>query len=73
VLKRAMKAFRRRLKLTRTEDESSASRNPLSRGETSGVTGVRPPERYPAEVWELLVALGRLRDAGHGLLEQPGS
>jgi hypothetical protein len=73
VLKRAMNAFKRRLKLTRADDEVSGSRNPLSRGERSGITGVRAPEQYPPEVWALLVRLGRLRDAGHGLLEQVGA
>ena len=69
VLKRAMNAFRRRLKLTRTDAESSSSRNPLSRGESSGITGVHPPEQYPPEIWAVLVAQGRLRRADDGTLE----
>ena len=69
VLKRALKAYRKRLKLMRLDDESSASRNPLSKGETSHILGVRPPEQYPAEIWEYLVKQGKLRDGGHGLLE----
>jgi hypothetical protein len=69
VLHRAMNAYRKRRKLMRLDDESSASRNPLSRGGTSDIVGIRPPERFPQEVWDLLVARGRLRDAGHGLLE----
>ena len=72
VLKRAMNAFKRRLKLTRADDEGSGSRNPLSRGSTSSITGVRPPDGYGADVWALLVAHGRLRDGGHGLLEPAG-
>ena len=71
VLQRAGKAFRKRLKLVRLDDESSASRNPLSRGEGSAITGVRPPEQYPPRVWATMVQLGKLRDAGHGLLELP--
>ena len=65
----ALKAYRKRLKLARLDDESSASRNPLSKGEASGITGVKPPEQYPREVWDMLIAQGKLRDAGHGLLE----
>ena len=38
----------------------------------SSITGVRPPDGYGADVWELLVAQGRLRDGGHGLLEPAG-
>jgi hypothetical protein len=69
VLKRAMNAWRKRLKLTRADDEISSSRNPLSRGQSSGITGVQPPDQYPPEIWALLVSQGRLRDGGHGILE----
>lgn len=69
VLKRALKAYRKRLKLMRRDDESSASRNPLSRGDESTILGVRPPEQYPQEIWDFLVLQGKLRDAGGGLLE----
>ena len=69
VLKRALKAYRKRLKLMRLDDESTAARNPLSRGGESAIAGIRPPEQYPQEVWDFLVAQGKLRDAGHGLLE----
>jgi hypothetical protein len=69
VLKRAMNAFKKRLKLTRADDDISSSRNPLTRGASSSIVGVTPPEQYGPEVWALLVAHGRLRDAGDGLLE----
>ena len=69
VLKRALKAYRKRLKLMRLDDESSSSRNPLSRGEESTILGVRPPEQYAEEIWQFLVLQGRLRDVGNGLLE----
>ncbi len=69
VLKRALKAYRKRLKLVRLDDEASSSRNPLSKGTESAITGVRAPEQYPQEVWDMLIAQGKLRDAGHGLLE----
>ena len=69
ILNRAMNAFRRRLKLTRTDEESSSGRNPLSKGGSSSITGVRPPDAYPPDVWNVLIAQGRLRDAGQGILE----
>lgn len=69
VLKRAMKAYRKRLKLARLDDESSGSRNPLSKGEESSILGVKPPEQYSAEIWARLIEQGRLRDGGYGLLE----
>ena len=68
-MKRALKAYRKRLKLMRLDDESSASRNPLSKGESSHILGVKPPENYPPEVWAYLIKQGKLRDGGHGLLE----
>ena len=73
VLKRALNAYKRRLKLTRADDEFSSSRNPMSRGAESGIVGTRPPEGYTRDVWDLLVAQGRLRDAGDGLLEPGGN
>lgn len=69
VLKRAMNALKRRLKLTRADDEFSSSRSPFSRGASSGIRGTRPPEQYSQDIWDLLVAQGRLRDGGDGLLE----
>ena len=69
VLKRAMNAFKKRLKFTRADDEVSSNRNPLSRGVSSSILGITPPEQYTADIWEVLVAQGRLRDAGDGLLE----
>jgi hypothetical protein len=60
--KRALKAFKKRLKLTRLDDESGLSRGG---GKRSAITGITPPPGYPAEVWEELVALGKLkRDMG---------
>ena len=68
-LKRALKAFKKRLKLTRLDDESNYGGNKLTGGRSSGVVGITPPDQYPREVWEELVRLGRLRSAGHGMYE----
>lgn len=69
VLKRAMNAFKKRLKVTRGDDEVSSNRNPMSRGVSSSIVGVRAPEQYSPDIWARLVAEGRLRDAGDGLFE----
>lgn len=74
-LKRAMKALKKRLKVTRLDDESRLGHDATTRGGHSGITAVRPPQQYPPEVWQALAAQGRLRDVGHGLyeiVEQPG-
>lgn len=62
-LKSAYKAFKKRLKLTRLDDESRLGRSPLTGGST-GVESIIPPREYPQEVWDELVTRGRLsRDA----------
>ncbi len=55
ILKRAMKAFRKRLKITRLDDESRLGGGATSGGKTSGVVGIKPPNQYPQEVWDELV------------------
>jgi hypothetical protein len=57
-LKRALKAFKKRLKLARLDDESGLSR---AGGKKSGITGITPPTGHPAGIWEELVAKGKLK------------
>ncbi len=66
VLKAAMKAFKRRLKLTQLDDSSRIGRNPMSSGQGSSIAGITAPNQYPRAVWEELVKQGKLKDAGHG-------
>lgn len=68
-LKRAMKAFRKRLKLTRLNEESKLGRNPLTSGRHSDVVAIMPPHQYAQQVWDELVRQGKLRDAGNGFYE----
>jgi hypothetical protein len=68
-LKRALKAFRKRLKLTRLDDESRLGYGPMSGGGNSGVTAITPPNQYPDTVWKELAAQGRLKYSGHGTYE----
>src|SRR3989304_2929346 len=67
-LKSAMKAFKKRLKLTALDDDSNLGRGPFSSGPT-GVFAIQPPRQFPREVWEELCRQGKLRDSGHGLYE----
>ncbi|MEC7583127.1 MAG: hypothetical protein VYE77_02315 [Planctomycetota bacterium] len=67
--KRAMKALRKRLKVTRLDDESRLGGDAMTKGGRSGITAVKAPEQYPAEVWEALEERGRVRALGHGLYE----
>ena len=69
----ALRAFKKRLKLTRLDDESQVvSRDPLSKGSGSGITAIVPPNEYPAKVWKELVRRGKLRYAREGFYELVG-
>jgi hypothetical protein len=67
ILRAALKAFRKRLKLTRLDDASRIGRGPMSSGQGSSIAGITPPDQYPRAVWEELVKQGKLKDAGHGM------
>lgn len=71
--KRALRAFRKRLAVTRLDEESQInSHNPLSKGTDSrAVAAISPPVEWPESVWGELVRQGRLRYIGHGLYELP--
>lgn len=69
ILKRALKAFKKRLKLTRLDHESSLGVGPLSGGSSSQIVAITPPNQYPRAVWEALVENGRLKSAGQGQYE----
>ena len=70
-LRRAMKAFKKRLKLARLDDDSGLGHGPMSSGHRSGIVSVAAPNQYPQAVWDELVRLGRLKYVGHGLYERP--
>ena len=66
-LRLAMKAFRKRLKLTRLDDESRLGRGPMSSGQQSGVVAIKPPDQFPRAVWQELAKQGKLRRESAGL------
>jgi len=68
-LKKALKAFKKRLKLTRLDEESGLGGGPFSKGGDSGIIAIQPPREYPHAVWEKLVEQHRLRSAGSGMYE----
>ena len=71
LLKRALAAFKKSLKVTRLDEESHVGRGAMSSGRRSGIVGIAPPGRFPREVWDELVRQGRLVEAGHGIYEMP--
>jgi hypothetical protein len=70
ILKRAMKAFKKRLKLTALDEDSRLGRGALTGG-AKGVFAIQPPNQFPNEVWEELHRQGKVRYIGHGLYEMP--
>ena len=70
-LKRAMRAFRKRLSLTVLDDESKLGRSPLTKGADSSRATIAPPIEWSDDVWMALVHQGKLRYVGHGLFGLP--
>ena len=71
-LQAAMKAFRKRLKLTRLDDESRLGYGPMSTGGRSGVVAITPPNQFAPAVWQELARQGKLKHAGGMLYELVG-
>jgi hypothetical protein len=68
-LKQAMKAFRKRLKVTRLDAESNISGGPLSSGRRADIVAITPPNQFAQAVWDELVRQGKLKKAGGGMYE----
>ena len=67
-LKQALKAFRKRLKLTQLDEESKLGGGPLSHGRAR-IVAIMPPNQFPQAVWDELVKQGKLKKAGGGTYE----
>ena len=68
-LKAALKAFKKRMKLTCLDDQSRIGVGPMSSGRQSGIVAITPPDQYPPVVWEELARQGKLKRSGSGLYE----
>lgn len=67
-LKRAFKAFKKRLKIYQADTGSSGPAGHPSRDKAT-ITAITPPDQFPAEIWEELVAQGKLKKTGRGMYE----
>lgn len=66
-LKRALGAFKKRIKLTKLDQESSlGAGRPMTSGKKSDIMGIIPPNQFPRAVWNELARQGRLKDMGGG-------
>jgi hypothetical protein len=68
-LKKALKAFKKRLKLTRLDDESRIGHGPMSGGAQEKIVSIQPPIGFGREIWEELVEKGYLKRDGQGFYE----
>jgi len=68
-LKAAFKAFKKRLKLTRLDQESKMTRRPTTTGQSSDIVAIIPPHEFPTEVWDELVRQGKLKKGKAGMYE----
>lgn len=68
-LKKALKAFKKRLKLMRLDAESKLGGGPMTKGANSGIVAIMPPLDYSQAVWDELVRQGKLKPAGRGTYE----
>ncbi len=71
-LKRALGAFKKRLKLTRLDHESKlgASR-PMTSGKKTEGMGILPPNDFPRAMWRELATQGKIKDMGGGFYTLP--
>ena len=67
-LRKALKAFKKRLKLTQLDDDSRLGHSPLT-GAKSKVVSIQPPVGFGKEIWEELAEKGFLKRDGAGFYE----
>jgi hypothetical protein len=71
-LKKALKAFKKRLKLTQLEEDSRLGHSPLT-GAKNKITAIQPPVGFGKEIWLELKEKGYLKDDGGGFYQlMPG-
>ena len=68
-LKAALKAFKKRIKLTRLDEESNIGGGPLSSGRSADIVAITPPNQFSQAVWDELVKQKKLKYVGHGMYE----
>jgi hypothetical protein len=68
-LKKALKAFKKRLKLMRLDDDSRIGHGPMSGGQKEKIMSIQPPSGFGREIWEELTEKGFLKRDGIGFYE----
>ena len=68
-LRKALKAFKKRLKLTRLDDDSKLGHSPLTGSNKTRIVSIQPPSGFGREIWEELAEKGYLKRDGTGFYE----
>jgi len=68
-MKKALQAFKKRLKLMRLDDDSKLGHSPLTGAGRSKIMSIRPPSGFGAAVWEELADKGILKRDTSGFYE----
>lgn len=68
-IKKALKAFKKRMKLTQLDDDSRIGHGPMSAGSKEKVISIQPPAGFGREIWEEMVEKGFLKRDGIGFYQ----
>jgi hypothetical protein len=68
-LRKALKAFKKRLKLTKLDDDSRLGHSPLTGNKKAEVVAIQPPAGFGREIWEELADKGYLKRDTTGFYE----
>ncbi|MEM9167881.1 MAG: hypothetical protein AAGB48_12760 [Planctomycetota bacterium] len=69
----AVRAFKKRLKLSKLNDESRLGGRYTSGGRSSAIAAIQPPSGFDPAIWPALVREGRLVDRGNGFYGLPAA
>jgi hypothetical protein len=67
-MRKALKAFKKRMKMTQLDDDSKLGHSPLSKG-AEKIVSIQPPSGFGKEIWEELADAGYLKRDGIGFFE----
>ncbi len=67
----ALRMFRKRIKLSRLNDESKLGGRGMTAGKKSDIASMEAPKDYSRHVWRALAKAGKLVDEGHGFYALP--
>jgi hypothetical protein len=68
-LKKSLRAFKKRMKLTRLDDDSKLGHSPLTGGKKDQIVAIQPPSGFGREIWEELADKGFLKRDTTGFYE----